>query len=491
MNPNLFLTSAEELHAAALLALEGYERHWASVAQAPVVPAVTPRQMEALFDEPLPRSGAPLEQVVREAISAVGGHVTRMGHPRYFAFVNPGATSVAPLAELLAAGWNQNLGAWRNSPAGTAVEQRVLRWFAQMLGFPEGSGGILVSGGSMASLTAMGAALRARCPWDVRREGLLKGARPVTFYASEEVHRCVVKAAGLLGIGENAVRLVAVDDQCRLDLAALEAAVRKDRSEGALPIGVIGNAGTVNSGAVDDLEAIAEFCARESLWFHVDGAYGALAALAPTGRALLRGLERADSVALDPHKWLFLPYEAGACLVRDPALLKSAFGGHAAYMREDKAALAQEGERVDLFEYGPQLSRGFRALKIWMSLKVHGVDAYSQAIEHHLHLARTLDRLVEEHPRFELMSQAQLSISCFRWIPPGPAVSPEVLDEVQESLAVRLERSGEGFLSGTRLSGRAVLRTCILSFRTQESDLSGLLDSLDRLGMEWWKERSR
>jgi len=216
----------------------------------------------------------------------------------------------------------------------------------------------------------------------------------------------------------------------------------------------------------------------------VDGAYGALAALAPSGRALLRGLERADSVALDPHKWLFVPYEAGAVLVRDPELLRRAYGGAASYMREDKSGADAEGERVDLFEYGPQLSRGFRALKVWMSLKAYGRRAYAEEIERHIQLARAMDEKVRAHPRFELCSRAQLSISCFRWLPPGPRPDPEALDRLQEQLAQRLERSGEGFMSGTRLGGRWVLRTCILSFRTREADLDGLLESLDRLGRE-------
>lgn len=486
MNP--FETTTEELQRAGEEALGIVTRYWESIPARRVVPDVTPRQMAQLFEEPVPELGMPLLELVREVGNKVERNATAMGHPRYFAFVNPGSTSVAPLAEAMAAMFNQNLGAWRNSPSGTAIELQVVKWMAELLGMPVGSGGILVSGGSMASLTGLAAALRAKAPWDVRRLGLQGGAGPLTFYASEEVHRCVVKAADLLGVGEEYVRLVPVDSDYRMDLRGLARRVDADRKIGAIPIAVIGSAGTVNSGAVDRLGEIADFAAAENIWYHVDGAYGALAALAPTGRQLLQGMERADSIALDPHKWLFCPYEAGLCLVRDPEILKRSFGGAAAYMKEDKEAAPGEGHRTDLFEYGPQLSRGFRALKVWMSLKAHGRRAYADAIEEHLRLARLLDQKVLEHPRFELASRAQMSISCFRWIPEGLQPDPETMDRLQDRITLGLEKSGEGLMSGTRLSGRAVLRACILSFRTRESDLEGLLESLDRIGHETWKE---
>ncbi len=485
MNP--FETTTEELRRAGEETLEILTGYWASIPGRRVVPAVTPRQMEQLFEGPVPELGMPLLDVVREVAEKVERNATAMGHPRYFAFVNPGTTSVAPLAEAMAAMFNQNLGAWRNSPSGTAMELQVVKWMAELLGMPEGSGGILVSGGSMASLTGLAAALRAKAPWDVRRLGLQGGSGPLTFYASEEVHRCVVKAADLLGVGEEYVRLVPVDSGFRMDMCALARRLDADRKSGAIPIAVIGTAGTVNCGAVDRLGEIADFASAESLWYHVDGAYGALAALSPTGKTLLRGMERADSIALDPHKWLFCPYEAGICLVRDPELLKRSFGGAAAYMKEDKDATSADGHRTDLFEYGPQLSRCFRALKVWMSLKAHGRRAYSEAIEEHLCLARLLDRKVLDHPRFELASEAQMSISCFRWIPEGARPDPDALDRLQDRITLGLERSGEGLMSGTRLSGRAVLRACILSFRTRESDLDALLESLDRIGHETWK----
>ncbi|MBI5838396.1 MAG: hypothetical protein HZB25_14245 [Candidatus Eisenbacteria bacterium] len=479
-----FDATPEDIHAAGLLALEALERHWQSISARPVVPSVTPRELDALFDEPLPEGPAPLADVVREAIAKLEPHVTALGHPRFFAFVNPGTNAASPPAELLAAAYNQNLGAWRNSPAGTHLEKRVMRWLAEIVGLPPGAGGILVSGGTMASQAALGAALRARAPWDVRRLGLQAGPGPLTVYASEEVHRCVVKSAGLLGLGEEHVRLTPVDRHFRADVRAMRDFLTRDRKAGAVPLAIIGSAGTVNSGAVDPLDALADLAAEEGLWFHVDGAYGGLAALAPSAQPLLAGMERADSIAIDPHKWLFVPYEAGACLLRDPELLRKAYGGAASYMREDKDALAAEGERTDLFEYGPQLSRGFRALKVWMSLKTYGRRAYADAIEEHCRLARLLDEKIRQHPNFELCSEAQLSISCFRWLPPGPRPDPDTLDRIQERLALALERSGEAFMSGTRLAGRSVLRTCILSFRTRESDLDALLESLDRLGHE-------
>jgi len=355
----------------------------------------------------------------------------------------------------------------------------VVRWLAELMGFPVGATGILASGGSMANFIALAAARRAVTGGNVREDGLGGGPRLVV-YASDQVHSCVDKAVDLLGIGTRYLRKIPSDDQFRMSMDALAQAVAADRAQGLEPAIVVGTAGTVNTGAVDPLDALADYCARESLWFHVDGAYGAMARLSPRLAPLFDGLARADSLAADPHKWLYVPYEAGAALVREGHRLADAFRRFPEYLASDPDSPFPGP--AWFAERGPELSRGFKALKVFMGLMRHGRSGYAAAIERDVALARHLSDEVDRRPQLERLAPTKLSIVNFRYVAAG--MTPERLDAVNRQIVNRLVGSGSFFLAPTILKGRASLRVCIVNFRTTEDDLRFLLDEACRVGAE-------
>ncbi len=356
-----------------------------------------------------------------------------------------------------------------------------MRWLAQFLGYPETAEGILVSGGSMANFTALAAARRAMTPGNVREEGLAGEGRPrLTVYASDQVHHCMDKAVDLLGIGTRQLRKIETDGRFRMRMDLLAPAVEADRRQGFTPTIVVGNAGTVNTGAIDPLEEIADFCRRESLWFHVDGAYGAMARLSDRLAPLFSGMERADSIAADPHKWLYVPYEAGAALVREPGRLSAAFRKFPEYLASDPESPFPGP--AWFAERGVELSRSFKALKVWMGLKTHGRRGYARAIENDVGLAHFLAEEVDRRPDFERLAPTVLSIANFRYRPRDRSLSDADLDRINRRIANRLLGGGSFFLAPTILKGRAALRVCIVNFRTREEDLTALLDEAARLG---------
>jgi aromatic-L-amino-acid/L-tryptophan decarboxylase len=433
----------------------------------------------SLFDEPLPEEGRPAE----ELIAFVREHVLPFpfgnSHPRFFGFINATADPVGTIADYMASAMNPNC--WGGDHAAVHVEHRVVRWLAEVLGLPETAEGILVSGGSMANFTALAAARRAMAPGNVREEGVGAEGRPrLVVYASDQVHSCVDRAVDLLGIGTRQLRKLPSDDRFRIPMDALRQAVAADRRAGLLPAIVVGSAGTVNTGAVDPLDELADFCAKESLWFHVDGAYGAMATFSPKLKPLFKGIERAHSVAADPHKWLYVPYEAGATLVRQAGRLPDAFRRFPEYLAPDPdSSFAGPAWFV---ERGVELSRGFKALKVWMGLKHHGRRGYAAAIERDVALARFFSDEVDRRPGFERLSETILSIVNFRYRPDG---MPEAdLDRLNRTIVNRLVGSGSFFLAPTVLKGRASIRVCIVNFRTSEADLTFLLDEAERIGSE-------
>jgi len=435
----------------------------------------------SLFEEPPPEEGRPFEEVLAFAREHVLPFPFGNSHPRFFGFINATADPVGITADYLAAAMNPNC--WGGDHAAVHVEERVLRWIAALLGLPESAEGILVSGGSMANFTALATARRAMTPGNVREDGLAGEGRPrLTVYASDQVHHCVDKAVDLLGIGTKNLRKIETDARFRIRVDRLEEAIAADRGAGLLPAIVVGTAGTVNTGAIDPLEVLADLCRRESLWFHVDGAYGALAVLSRELAPLFAGLERADSIAADPHKWLYVPYEAGATLVREPGRLAAAFRKFPEYLASDPESPFPGP--AWFAERGVELSRGFKALKVWMGLKTHGTRAYGRAIERDVALARFLAREVERRPAFELMAEQVLSIANFRYRPDGAALSEEALDRVNRRIVNRLVGDGSFFLAPTILKGRAALRVCIVNFRTTPEDLTFLLDEVARVGRE-------
>ena len=432
----------------------------------------------ALFDEPLPEDGQPLEAVLDAVRDRVLAHPFGNSHPRFFAFINATADPVATAADYLASAMNSNC--WGGDHAAIHVERRVVGWLAEILGLPATAEGILTSGGSMANFTALATARRAMAP-GVREAGFA-GTPPLVAYVSEEAHNCIDKAVDLLGIGCNQLRKLPTDDRFRLRVDLLAPAIEADRKAGLRPAIVIGNAGTVNTGAIDPLDELAELCAREGLWFHVDGAYGAMASVSPRMKPLFRGLERADSVAADPHKWLYMPYEAGAVLVREPGRMAEAFRRTAPYLVHDPDSPVLGP--VLFNERGPELSRGFKALKVWVGLKHHGTGGYAAAVEHDVAMARLLADSVRESEDFELLAEPVLSIVGFRYRPAGRDLAEADLDLLNRRIVNRLVGAGTFFLAPTILKGRTAMRVAIVNFRTSADDIHELLEEATRAGRQ-------
>jgi len=409
-------------------------------------------------------------------------HSAFTGHPRFVAYITGPGTVPGAAADLLAAALNMNVGGWMLSPAASEIELGLTRWFAtDVFGLPDGAGGLITSGGAMANFVGLKAARDHRAGWDVRARGVAAGPQLV-LYLSPETHVVSDRAADMLGIGTDGVRRVPADEGRRMRPDALRQAIRRDIDAGLRPFAVVGTAGTVSTGAIDPLDAIADVCQDEGVWFHVDGAYGGPAMLAPDLRPLFRGIERADSIAFDPHKWLYTPHSGGCVLVRKFDWLGESFDVAPSYVHVDKE---YTGHGLDLGRLGPQFSRGFWALKVWVSLLAHGRDAYARRISHDAALARYLGERVEERPEFELTAPVGLSICCFRFVPPGLPEWPgrdAYLDRLNERLMLEIQADGRAFCSNAVLEERFCLRACIVNFRTEAGDLDALLDVAAEIG---------
>jgi aromatic-L-amino-acid/L-tryptophan decarboxylase len=429
----------------------------------------------ALLDEPLPEAGLPLDTVLDLVRERILPFAFGNSSPRFFAFINATADPVGTAADTLASAMNSNC--WGGDHAAIHVERRVVAWLAEILGLPAASEGILTSGGSMANFTALATARRAVSP-TVREDGF-GSTTPFVVYVSDEVHNCVDKAIDLLGIGWKQMRKIPTDDRFRMRMDLLREAIAADRRAGLRPAIVVGNAGTVNTGAIDPLGEIADLCAREGLWFHADGAYGAMARISPRLAPLFDGLERADSVAADPHKWLYVPYEAGAALVREPGRMAEAFRRPAPYLVHDPDSPV--AGPVSFNERGPELSRGFKALKVWMGLKRHGRQGYAAAVEHDVAMARVLADELRARPDFELLAEPTLSIVGFRYRPEGIS-DEDALARLNRRIVNRLVGDGSFFLAPTLLKGRTAMRVAIVNFRTTDADLRALVDEAARVG---------
>jgi len=469
----------EEIRRLGYMAADAVAEHRALLESRPVFGKVG--GSASLFQGPMPETGVPIE----EPLAFVREHVLPfpMGnsHPRFFGFINATADPIGVMADGLAAAMNPNC--WGGDHAAIHVEKQVIGWLAESIGLPPETEGILVSGGSMANFTALATARRATTPGNVREDGLAGPDRPrLTVYASDQTHACVDKAVDLLGIGTAQLRKLPSDDRFRVRPSDVARAIAEDRAAGFTPAIVVGNAGTVNTGAIDPLAELADLCEREKLWFHVDGAYGALATLSPELKPLFAGIERADSLAADPHKWLYVPYEAGAPLVREPGRLGATFRKFPEYLASD--AESPFPGPAWFAERGVELSRGFKALKVWMGWKTHGRRGYAQAIENDVRLARYLSESIDGRPDFERLAETVLSISNFRYRPAGRELTEAALDTINRRIVNRLVGEGSFFLAPTILKGRTALRVCIVNFRTREEDLNFLLDESARIGAE-------
>jgi aromatic-L-amino-acid/L-tryptophan decarboxylase len=474
-----FDLSPGEVRRLGQLAADAVAEHRETLSSRPVFGKVG--RDASLFQEPLPQDGRPFEEVLAFVREHVMPFPFGNSHPRFFGFINATADPVGITADYLAAAMNPNC--WGGDHAAIHVENEVMRWIGEIVGYPAEAEGILVSGGSMANFTALAAARRAMTPGNVREDGLAGEGRPrLVVYASDQVHHCVDKAVDLLGIGTRNLRKIPTDDSFRVRTDLLEKAIAEDRKAGLLPAIVVGNAGTVNTGAIDPLGELAEICRRESLWFHADGAYGAMARLSPKLAAGFTGMERADSIAADPHKWLYVPYEAGAALVRQPGRLAATFRKFPEYLATDPESPFPGP--VWFAERGVELSRGFKALKVWMGMKTHGSRAYARSIENDVALARFLADEVDRRPEFVRLAEQVLSIVNFRYEPPGRSLPDEELDRLNRRIVNRLVGEGSFLLAPTILKGRTAMRVCIVNFRTAEEDLTFLLDETARAGRE-------
>jgi aromatic-L-amino-acid/L-tryptophan decarboxylase len=449
----------------------------------PVSPRIPVAETRKALALEVPAEPLSLDDLVGHMREVVLERSMYPGHPAFLAYISGAGTVPGAPADLLAAAVNPNVGGWRLSPAATAIERHLTEWFAQRFGLPQGGGGILVSGGAMAGYIGLKLARDRKAGWDVRADGV-RGGPPLAVYASEEVHSINARALDMLGIGRDGLRHLPFDEDFRVKVPALREAIRKDLDAGVKPIAVVGSAGTVATGAIDPLPELAEIAEEHDLWFHVDGAYGGPAVFSEMLRPLLAGIERADSIAFDPHKWMYTPHSGGCILVRDLDHLRQSFSIHefATYVHEDKERMGTEVDAIDL---GPQFSRGFQAFKVWISLLAHGTRAYGQRIAHDVELAKYLHRRAEERPDFEVMAPTTLSITCFRYVPPDlphGAGRDDYLDELNERLMTELQLDGRVFPSNAVLNGRFVLRSCIVNFRTEAEQMDLLLDVAAELG---------
>jgi aromatic-L-amino-acid/L-tryptophan decarboxylase len=436
-----------------------------------------PDAVRAAFSGPVPARPRPLGEVYDEVASQVIPYAMGNQHPRFWAWYMGAGDLTGALADFLAAVDGSNLGG--GDTAANLVDQQVTAWIVEMMGFPEASSGALVSGGSMANIIGLTAARNAMAGIDLRQDGVAQMERPLAFYASDQVHSCHHKAMNLLGLGARALRHVPTDDAFRIDVRALRETIAADRRAGVQPACVIATAGSTNTGSIDDLPAIADLCRREEIWMHVDGCIGALIAIAPGNAHLVGGMGRADSLALDLHKWLHAPFDVGCVLIRDRAVHRETFAENAEYLQRAARGLAA-GEF--LHDYTLETTRGFRALKVWMMLKHHGVEMFGRLIDRNIAQARYLARIVEADPSLELMAPAATSVVCFRFNPGG--LTEDGLRALNTELLLRLQESGLAVPSETTLRGRYSLRAAFCNHRTRRSDVERLAAAIGQLGRE-------
>ncbi len=453
------------------------------IAYLETVPARTvwqpfPEEARTALRQPLPREGVGLDAAYEEAAHHILPYAIGNVHPRFWGWVRGSGTPEGMLAELIVG--TLNTSAWGGQQAAPFVEAQVLDWLKALVGWPAEASGILTSGCSLANLIGLAAARDARSGGDVTAGGLRALPATPVLYGSAETHSSVVKAVGILGLGREAFRRIPVDGDHRVLVGALADRIAADRAAGLRPIAVVGNAGTVNTGAVDDLAALADLCARESLWFHVDGAFGALAALVPELRPRLAGMERADSLAFDLHKWLHVPYDVGVVFVRERAHHERPFAAAASYLEPlERGAAAGPN---DFSRLGPELSRRFRAFKVWLALKAHGADRFRDLIAQNVAQARYLAERLAARADCELLAPVPLNIVCFRYRPAG--LDDGRLDALNRQLLMELQERSVAVPSGTEVGGRFALRVAITNHRSRREDFDALVEAVAAIGKE-------
>lgn len=445
-----------------------------------------PESVRVHLRAPLPTEPQDAAAVYREFVQNVLPYTNGNRHPRFWGWVQGNGTPMGMLADMLASGMNPHMAGFDQAPI--LVENQVLAWLTELMGMPPETSGILLGGGTMANLTGLVVARHAKAGFDVREQGLQASGRPIlTLYGSTETHGWAQKAAELMGLGNRAFHRVAVGNDFRIDISALRQAVDEDRRAGHRPFCVIGNAGTVNTGAMDDLDALAKFCREEDLWFHVDGAFGALARIVPSLAPLVGGIEQADSLAFDLHKWMYLPFEVACVLVRDGKAHTDAFTLTPSYLAQTSRGVIAGG--LPFAERGLELTRSFRALKVWMSLKAHGISAFSRLIEQNVRQARSCAGLIEAHPDLELVAPVSLNIVCFRFAPKAEASAD--LDRVNEEILLRIQESGLAVPSSTRIGDAFALRIAITNHRSKSEDFELFVKAVCEIGTTVVSESKR
>ncbi len=450
--------------------------HVAGLASRRVTPEATPAELEKLFDEPLPEKGIPLEEILARFRDDVAPNAMGVPNPRYFGQFNPTPLPIGVWADALSSLLNQNAGAWRNGPSSAMIEARVIRWLCDLLNYGRKSFGTLASGGSEANLLALKCA-RDSVTADIINRGVRKAPGDLVIYASDQCHYSIDKSADLLGLGREGVRKIPTDDRFHISLEMLREAIARDRDAHRVPCCVVGVAGTTSSGAIDPLEELADIARENGCWYHVDAAYGGPLAFSPQHRDKLRGIERADSITFDPHKWMFVPFSCGATLVRDGGqVLRKSFDMTPEYLNDDRGGADVE---FDFFRYGQMGTRRFNSLKLWMAVKFMGREGYARTVERQIELTKYLAKQLDALGNFKRLGEVETAVCCFQFLPTPDLDGPN-LDLLQQRLQQTIERSGEAWLTTTVLKGRRALRVNINSFLTEQHHIDDLVKLLAR-----------
>ena len=449
-----------------------------SIRDYPITAASTPGMVRAKLPDTMPLAGTGAVSLLEESWKLLAENSLLNGHPRFWGYITSSPAPIGMLGDLLASAINSNCGAFVLSPMATEIEKQTIQWLGELIGYPAGAG-IMVSGGNVANFIGFLAARKAKANWDIRKLGLGPQQGKWRIYTSAETHTWINKAADLFGLGLDAIRWIPIDADQKMNISVLEEKIVEDKEQGLIPLLVVGTAGSVGTGVVDPLKQIAVICKKHDCWFHVDGAYGGFAAALPELKELFQGIELADSIAIDPHKWLYSPLEVGCTLVKNASALTDAFSFHPVYYNFE----SKEEERTNFYESGFQNSRGFRALKVWLGLRQLGAEGHVKLIREDIALAQRAFQLMSSHEEIETFTQ-HLSITTFRYKPAGidGKYGQEYLNKLNQSLLDRLQTGGEVFPSNAVLNGNFLLRICIVNFRTRLRDLETLLDVVTKQG---------
>ncbi len=454
------------------------DEHVSKLTTRHVTPEATPADLEKLFDEPLPEKGIEIEEILARFRTDIAPNAMGVPSPRYFGQFNPTPLPIGVWADALASMLNQNAGAWRNGPTSAMIEARVMRWLCDLLNYGPHSFGTLASGGSEANLIALKCA-RDSVAANIKDRGVRMAPGDLVIYASDQCHYSIDKSADILGLGREGVRKIPTDDRFHVNLDALRDAIAKDREAGLVPCCIVGVAGSTSSGAIDPLEPLAEIARENDCWYHVDAAYGGPLAFSPQHRDKLRGIELADSITFDPHKWMFVPFSCGATLVRDGGrVLRDAFDMTPEYLSEDRGGADVE---FDFFRYGQMGTRRFNSLKLWMAIKFMGREGYAKTVERQIDLTKYLAQQIDRLEDFKCVGEVETAVCCFRFLPEPSLSGPEV-NRLQQRLQQTIERSGEAWLTTTVLHGRRAMRVNINSFLTEQQHVDDLVKLLVRSG---------